>query len=95
MRRARCWIRTKAIPGSAGRFLNNCVNASSPPAEAPTPTIGNWLLVDDLAPACLGKADVDLSLLDGFWEAIFRPLCSIQIKIKLFCAIRHKRKPPV
>ena len=32
---------TNAIPLSAGRCLRSWVNASSPPAEAPTPTIGN------------------------------------------------------
>ena len=30
-----------AIPVFAGTFLRSCVNASSPPAEAPIPTIGN------------------------------------------------------
>ena len=29
------------MPVSAGSALSSCVNASSPPAEAPTPTIGN------------------------------------------------------
>ena len=29
------------MPVSSGRCLSNSVNASSPPAEAPTPTIGN------------------------------------------------------
>src|SRR5512141_1251925 len=61
---ARCWIRTKAIPGLAGRVLNNCVNASSPPADAPTPTTGNWLFLDDLVPGCLVEADEDLSFLE-------------------------------
>ena len=35
---SRCWTRTKAIPVSLGRLLRRWVNASSPPAEAPTPT---------------------------------------------------------
>src|SRR5216683_4811697 len=38
---SRCWTSTKPMPVSSGRDLSNCVNASSPPAEAPTPTIGN------------------------------------------------------
>ena len=29
------------MPVSSGSALSNCVNASSPPAEAPMPTIGN------------------------------------------------------
>ena len=32
---------TNAIPGSFGIAFSKCVNASSPPAEAPTPTTGN------------------------------------------------------
>src|SRR5581483_3868850 len=35
---ARCWTRTIANPGSRGRALRSCENASRPPAEAPTPT---------------------------------------------------------
>ena len=38
---ARCCTRTKAMPVSAGSAPSIWVNASSPPAEAPTPTIGN------------------------------------------------------
>src|SRR5262245_15551981 len=37
---ARCWTRTKAIPVSTGSARSICVKASSPPAEAPMPTIG-------------------------------------------------------
>src|SRR6516165_4035671 len=37
---ARCWTRTKAMPVSTGRACSICVKASSPPAEAPTPTTG-------------------------------------------------------
>src|SRR5262249_54564365 len=37
---ARCWTRTKAIPVSTGTARSICVKASSPPAEAPTPTTG-------------------------------------------------------
>jgi hypothetical protein len=29
------------MPVSSGKCFNNAVNASSPPAEAPTPTIGH------------------------------------------------------
>src|SRR5438552_7918160 len=38
---SRCWISTKAIPVSLGRASRSSVNASRPPAEAPTPTMGN------------------------------------------------------
>src|ERR1051326_3826936 len=38
---SRCWTSTKAIPVSVGRAFRSSVNASRPPAEAPTPTIGN------------------------------------------------------
>ena len=34
-------MRTNAMPLSAGSCLRSWVNASSPPAEAPTPTMGN------------------------------------------------------
>src|SRR6185295_4499304 len=37
---SRCWIRTKAIPVVDGRCSKSCENASRPPAEAPTPTMG-------------------------------------------------------
>src|SRR6266481_16218 len=37
---SRCWIRTSAIPVSAGNFCNSLVNASSPTADAPIPTTG-------------------------------------------------------
>src|SRR5215467_11190806 len=38
---SRCGTNTKAIPGFAGKAFRRCVNASSPPADAPTPTTGN------------------------------------------------------
>src|SRR5208337_5159471 len=37
---ARCWMITTAVPVRAGRALRNADKASSPPAEAPTPTMG-------------------------------------------------------
>src|SRR5258708_34046339 len=37
---SRCWIRTRAIPVAAGSFCSSLGNASSPPADAPIPTIG-------------------------------------------------------
>ena len=36
-------MRTNAIPELAGKFSINLVNASTPPADAPIPTIGNGL----------------------------------------------------
>src|SRR3989454_10624901 len=38
---SRCWMRMNAIPLFAGSALRSCVKASSPPAEAPMPTMGN------------------------------------------------------
>ena len=43
---ARCCTSTKAMPVSAGSALSSWVKASSPPAEAPTPTIGKVGLSD-------------------------------------------------
>src|SRR2546427_6357939 len=37
---SRCWTSTKAIAASPDRCASNSENASSPPAEAPMPTIG-------------------------------------------------------
>src|SRR5688572_19270332 len=37
----RCWTRTNPIPVSGGSAPSSSVKASSPPAEAPTPTMGN------------------------------------------------------
>ena len=34
----RCWTTTNAMPVSSGIAPKNCSSASSPPAEAPTPT---------------------------------------------------------
>ena len=41
---SRCWTITKAIPHFTGTFFMNCSSASSPPADAPMPTIGNATL---------------------------------------------------
>src|SRR5436853_7125752 len=38
---SRCCTNTNAIPVSVGKFWSNSVNASKPPADAPTPTMGN------------------------------------------------------
>ena len=40
---SRCWTMTKAMPLPSGTCLRNCSSASSPPAEAPMPTMGNAL----------------------------------------------------
>src|SRR5256884_8778561 len=55
---SRCWISTKAIVGSTGRFDSNSENASNPPAEAPMPTIGKACFDGGgaAAPARLGTA---------------------------------------
>src|SRR5215813_13997063 len=40
------WVTmTKAMPGSDGMALNKYSSASTPPAEAPTPTMGNGLSI--------------------------------------------------
>src|SRR5215813_772968 len=40
------WVTmTKAMPGSGGMALNKYSSASTPPAEAPTPTMGNGLSI--------------------------------------------------
>src|ERR1035438_4490178 len=38
---SRCWTMTNAMPLLAGTRPRNCSRASSPPAEAPMPTMGN------------------------------------------------------
>ena len=40
---SRCCTSTKAMPVSIGSAPRSCLNASSPPAEAPTPTMGKAL----------------------------------------------------
>src|SRR5579862_6069893 len=37
---SRCWMTTKAGPGSGGRCPSSFVRASRPPPEAPIPTMG-------------------------------------------------------
>src|SRR5689334_25306447 len=40
------WVTTtKAMPGSVGMALNRCSSASTPPAEAPTPTMGKGVSI--------------------------------------------------
>src|SRR5262249_29461032 len=64
-RLSRCgatWVMmTKATPGSGGMALNRYSSASTPPAEAPTPTMGNGLSIGSPAGierkrVCLGWA---------------------------------------
>src|SRR6267142_3903772 len=43
---SRCWISANAMPVLVGSSLRNWLKASSPPAEAPTPTTGNVVLSD-------------------------------------------------
>src|SRR5207244_3427113 len=47
---SRCWTSTKAIAASSDRCASNSENASSPPAEAPMPTIGKVSLDGWVAP---------------------------------------------
>jgi hypothetical protein len=63
-----CCTSTKAMPVSSRNARSNSVNASNPPADAPTPTIGNGLLglssdsteaaVCSLASTCASAAPV-------------------------------------
>ncbi len=41
---SRCWINTNAAPVASGRWRSRSLNASSPPADAPTPTTGNVVI---------------------------------------------------
>src|SRR5262249_39958882 len=54
------WVTmTKAMPGSGGMALNRYSSASTPPAEAPTPTMGKGLSIGSPAgegEICLGGA---------------------------------------
>jgi hypothetical protein len=52
-RRVQCWMMTNAMPLPAGTRPRNCSRASSPPAEAPMPTIGK----DTAAGVAEGAAD--------------------------------------
>src|SRR6516164_6328693 len=57
------WVTmTKAMPGSDGMALNKYSSASTPPAEAPTPTMGNGLSIgspsrdrEETGSACGGR----------------------------------------
>ena len=62
--------RATAMPVSAGRFFSSLVKASSPPAEAPTPTTGN---------ICSAASDC-LSLSPGSveWELGFLGICHVR-----------------
>jgi len=42
---SRCWTMTKDTPQPAGTCFKNSSSASSPPAEAPMPTMGNASVV--------------------------------------------------
>jgi hypothetical protein len=42
------------MPESSGKCFSNAVNASNPPAEAPTPTMGKRFAVSPLGCGCLG-----------------------------------------
>lgn len=53
------------MPISAGMAASSCVNASSPPAEAPPPTIGNLAAVEDnVSLVCLDWLDSELLIRD-------------------------------
>jgi hypothetical protein len=60
--------RTNAMPVSVGSALSSCVKASSPPAEAPTPTIGNgarWLGSLRSSVTSLADGDTGTGLVSG------------------------------
>ena len=63
---SRCWTMTKAMPHPSGTCFKNSSSASSPPAEAPMPTMGNTFCV-------LGSCSSgDMGTTDPFFR-IFRP----------------------
>ncbi len=51
-------MKIRAIPGSGGKARNTLVNASNPPAEAPTATMGNF-------PSLWARGAARVSLLAG------------------------------
>src|SRR5262249_56919453 len=66
---------SKPIPLASARFLINPVNASNPPAEAPTPTTGKWFGVlplsrwvsgCTLSPSCVCLADIEREDVERF-----------------------------
>src|SRR2546428_4174673 len=70
---SRCWTSTKAIVASSDRCASNSENASSPPAEAPMPTIGKLSLAGRGAATLTRAGEVALcsrvALLIGEWGA--------------------------
>src|SRR5690348_8041471 len=63
---SRCWMRMNAIPVFAGSALRSCVNASSPPADAPMPTTGNDGLSVCAASRAAGRGRRRRSVPDDF-----------------------------
>src|SRR5215471_8153659 len=72
---SRCGTRTKAIPGLGRKDLRSSVKASSPPAEAPTPTMGKLFAVS----VCGAAALEDLPGLPGFLFDDLRLLLALAI----------------
>src|SRR5262249_40840869 len=66
------WVTmTKAMPGSGGWALNRYSSASTPPAEAPTPTMGNGLSISSPSRR---KRKVSLPALGGSRQGHAKPL---------------------
>src|SRR5438067_13576017 len=75
----RCWTTTNAIPGFGGRLVKNCSSDSSPPAEAPMPTICNleglsWVFIGD-TDAGFTKPPLRHSARNGYELAKKFPIC--------------------
>src|SRR2546423_6183208 len=66
-------MRMNAIPVFAGSALRSCVNASSPPAEAPMPTMGNGgLLVCAVGRVPTRRCLVDRDAFALDWPMVLR-----------------------
>jgi len=62
---------TNAMPVSSGRWLNSSDKASSPPAEAPTPTIVGQMLSARFSSASRGTATAEPREYGPLWAVCF------------------------
>jgi hypothetical protein len=72
---SRCWTMTNAMPLPGGTRARNCSKASSPPADAPMPTMGNAALASGAAGAA----------------GLRRRVCGIGFFMRLGPALEHDR----
>src|SRR5882724_3288175 len=64
---SRCGTRTKAMPNRAGKAFKSCMNASRPPADAPTPTMGKARRLESFKDASAGILETTALLLAAFF----------------------------